>query len=49
MVGSGLDQILQMTNFIVDLGCNGQRIVEARKKLLTRPTYTTATIGVSAR
>jgi 2-iminobutanoate/2-iminopropanoate deaminase len=46
--GSGLDQILQMTSFVVDLGRNGQRYVEARKKLLTRPTYTSATIGVSA-
>ena len=46
--GSGLDQILQMTSFVFDLGRNGQRYVEARKKLLTRPTYTSATIGVSA-
>jgi 2-iminobutanoate/2-iminopropanoate deaminase len=46
--GSGLDQILQMTSFVVDLGRNRQRYVEARKKLLTRPKYTSATIGVSA-
>jgi len=46
--GSGLDQILQMTSFVVDLGRNGQRYVDTRKKLLTRPTYTSATIGVSA-
>jgi len=46
--GSGLDQILQMTSFIVDLGRNGQGYVDARKKLLTRPTYTSATIGISA-
>jgi enamine deaminase RidA (YjgF/YER057c/UK114 family) len=46
--GSGLDQILQMTSFIVDLGRNGQGYVDARKKLLIRPTYTSATIGISA-
>ena len=46
--GSGLDEILQMTSFVVDLGRNGQRYVDTRKKLLTRPTYTSATIGVSA-
>jgi enamine deaminase RidA (YjgF/YER057c/UK114 family) len=46
--GSGLDQILQMTSFIVDLGRNGQGYVDARKKLLTRPTYPSATIGISA-
>ena len=46
--GSDLDQILQMTSFVVDLANNGQGYVEARKKILTRPTYTSATIGVSA-
>jgi 2-iminobutanoate/2-iminopropanoate deaminase len=46
--GSRLDQILQMTSFVFDLGRNGQRYVEARKNFLTRPTYTSATIGVSA-
>ena len=46
--GSGLDQILQMTRFIVDLGRNGQGYVDARKKLVTIPTYTSATIGISA-
>ena len=46
--GSDLDQILQMTSFVVDLAKNGQGYVEARKKILTRPTYTSATIGVSA-
>ena len=46
--GSDLDQILQMTSFIVDLSTNGGGYVTARKKILTRPTYTSATIGVSA-
>jgi 2-iminobutanoate/2-iminopropanoate deaminase len=46
--GSDLDQILQMTSFIVDLPSNGQGYVAVRKKILTRPTYTSATIGVSA-
>lgn len=46
--GSNLDQILQMTSFVVDLGKNGTGYVAARKKILTRPTYTSATIGISA-
>ena len=46
--GSDLDQILQMTSFVVDLENNGTRYVAARKKILTRPAYTSATIGVSA-
>ena len=46
--GSGLGQILQMTSFVVDLEKNGQGYVEARRKILTSPTYTSATIGVSA-
>jgi len=46
--GSDLDQILQMTSFVVDLAANGAGYVGARKKILTRPTYTSATIGVSA-
>ena len=46
--GSSLDQILQMTSFVVDLGRNGAGHVAARKKILTKPTYTSATIGVSA-
>jgi enamine deaminase RidA (YjgF/YER057c/UK114 family) len=46
--GSGLDQILQMTSFVVNLEQNGTRYVAARKKLLTRHEYTSATIGVSA-
>ena len=46
--GSDLEQILQMTSFVVDLERNGSRYVAARKKLLIRPTYTSATIGVSA-
>ena len=46
--GSDLDQILQMTSFVVDLANNGGRYVAARRKILTRPAYTSATIGVSA-
>ena len=46
--GSGLDQILQMTSFVVDLERNGAGYVLARKKILTRYEYTSATIGVSA-
>ena len=46
--GSSLEQILQMTSFVVDLGRNGAGYVSARKKILTKPTYTSATIGVSA-
>ena len=46
--GSDLDQILQMTSFVVDLPANGSGYVAVRKKILTRPSYTSATIGVSA-
>jgi enamine deaminase RidA (YjgF/YER057c/UK114 family) len=46
--GSDLDQILQMTSFVVDLDRNGRGYVETRKKILTQPTYTSATIGISA-
>ncbi len=46
--GSDLDQILQMTSFIVDLATNGSGYVAARKKILTRSAYTRATIGVAA-
>jgi 2-iminobutanoate/2-iminopropanoate deaminase len=46
--GSDLDQILQMTSFLVDLPTNGQGYVAIRKKILTRPAYTSATIGVAA-
>ena len=46
--GSDLDQILQMTSFVVDLAANGSGYVAVRKKILTRPSYTSATIGVSA-
>ena len=46
--GSDLGQILQMTSFVVDLENNGARYVAARKKILIQPTYTSATIGVSA-
>ncbi len=45
---SGLDYILQMTSFIVDLEHNGQRYVAARKQILTSTAYTSATIGVAA-
>ena len=45
---SGLDQILQMTSFVVDLAKNGAGYVAARKKILTHYTYTSATIGISA-
>ena len=46
--GSDLDQILQMTSFVVDLGKNGKGYVETRKKILSSPAYTSATIGISA-
>lgn len=46
--GSDLDQVLQMTSFVVDLENNGPRYVAVRKKILTRHAYTSATIGVSA-
>ena len=46
--GSGLDQILQMTSFVVDLAKNGAGYVAARKTILTQPTYTSATIGIAA-
>ena len=46
--GSGLDQILQMTSFVLDLERNGARYVAARRKILTSHTYTSAVIGVSA-
>jgi 2-iminobutanoate/2-iminopropanoate deaminase len=45
--GSALDQILQMTSFIVDLERNGSLYVAARKKILTSQTYTSAVIGIS--
>ena len=46
--GSSLDRILQMTSFVVDLGKNGGLYVETRRKILTGPTFTSATIGISA-
>ena len=46
--GSNLDQILQMTSFVVDLGRNGSRYVAARKQILTKQEYTSATVGVAA-
>ena len=41
-------EFLAGASFIVDLPTNGQGYVAVRKKILTRPTYTSATIGVSA-
>ena len=46
--GSRLDQILQMTSFVVNLEQNGARYVAARKRILTKRDYTSATVGVSA-
>lgn len=46
--GAGLDQILQMTSFVVNLERNGAGYAAARQKILTRHEYTSATIGVSA-
>jgi enamine deaminase RidA (YjgF/YER057c/UK114 family) len=46
--GSDLDQILQMTSFVVDLEKNGARYVATRKTILTEPTFTSATIGIAA-
>ena len=46
--GSDLDQILQMTSFVVDLAKNGAGYVAARKTILAQPTYTSATIGIAA-
>jgi enamine deaminase RidA (YjgF/YER057c/UK114 family) len=46
--GSDLDQILQMTSFVVDLAKNGVGYVTTRKTILTQYTYTSATIGISA-
>jgi 2-iminobutanoate/2-iminopropanoate deaminase len=46
--GSSLSDLLQMTSFVVDLRKNGQGYVDTRKQLLPEPTYTSATIGVSA-
>lgn len=46
--GSDLDQILQMTSFLVDLAQNGPPYVAARRRLLPDPGYTSATIGVAA-
>jgi 2-iminobutanoate/2-iminopropanoate deaminase len=46
--GSSLSDLLQMTSFVVDLPKNGQGYVDTRKQVLLAPTYTSATIGVSA-
>ncbi len=46
--GAGLSDLLQMTSFVVDMPKNGQGYVDTRKKMLPEPTYTSATIGVSA-
>jgi 2-iminobutanoate/2-iminopropanoate deaminase len=45
---SSLSDLLQMTSFVVDMPKNGQGYVDTRKQVLTEPTYTSATIGVSA-
>lgn len=46
--GSGLDRILAMTSFIVNLEENGQRYVQKRASIISPGDYTSATIGVSA-
>jgi len=46
--GSSLSHLLQMTSFVVDMPKNGQGYVNTRKQPLPEPTYTSATIGVSA-
>jgi 2-iminobutanoate/2-iminopropanoate deaminase len=46
--GSSLERIVQMTSFVVDLPRNGRGYVEARRRILTSHTYTSAVIGVSA-
>jgi len=46
--GSSLSDLLQMTSFVVDMPKNGHGYVNTRKQLLPEPTYTSATIGVSA-
>lgn len=45
---SRLDRIVHMTSFVVDLPRNGQAYVAARRRILTAPTYTSATIGAAA-
>jgi 2-iminobutanoate/2-iminopropanoate deaminase len=45
---SSLSDLLQMTSFVVDLPKNGQGYVDTRKQVLPEPSYTSATIGVSA-
>ena len=45
--GSGLDRILQMTSFVVNLERNGALYVATRKKILQSQTYTSAVIGIS--
>src|SRR5271170_2939384 len=37
VAGSGLDNILQMTSFVIDLPRNGWGYVNTRKKILTAP------------
>lgn len=46
--GAGLDDIVQMTSFLVDLERNGPAYVAARREILKSPAYTSATIGVAA-
>lgn len=46
--GADLEDILQMTSYVVDLKTNGTKFVETRKTILTSPTFTSATIGVES-
>jgi 2-iminobutanoate/2-iminopropanoate deaminase len=45
--GSGLDGILAMTCFIVDIGKNGPAFWNVRKEVMPDTRYTSTTIGVS--
>ena len=45
--GSGLEGILAMTCFIVDIGRNGPAFWKVRKEIMPDALYTSATIGVS--
>jgi enamine deaminase RidA (YjgF/YER057c/UK114 family) len=45
--GSGLDGILSMTCFIVDIGKNGPAFWKVRKAVMPDTCYTSTTIGVS--
>jgi enamine deaminase RidA (YjgF/YER057c/UK114 family) len=45
--GAGLEHIAQMTSFVVELASNGPRYVDARRRILRSPTFTSATVGVT--